>query len=409
MRYFQRLLMLFLVIGSVCGWQYANSIDDEKYWLEIEAKDKVARTEIANQGYAIEIVGEHSVSVIGTQADKQTLEKQGRLLSSRLLSDFRLDFPKDDSAYHNYAELTEELTALASANPDIVSMTSIGKSIEGRDIWAMRISGKLDTADREPGIIFLGGHHAREHLSVELPLAYCKFLVNEYHRGNESIVKLLNSRDVHIIPAVNVDGLEFDVATGKYKYWRKNRRLNDNGTYGVDLNRNYGYLWNTGGSSGNPGSDVYHGPTPFSEPETQAIKAYIENHTNISILLSFHTFSELILYPWGNTYDPIANETDRKVHETMAKTMAQWNSYKPQQSSDLYITSGDTTDWSYGVEKIFSFTFELDPKSQYSGGFYPGAKIIDEVIEKNLKPVLYLIETAGDPYGVLKQHAYRPY
>ena len=90
----------------------------------------------------------------------------------------------------------------------------------------------------------------------------------------------------------------------------------------------------------------------------------------------------------------------------MAETMSQWNNYRPQQSSDLYIASGDTTDWSYGELGLISFTFELDPKNMWNGGFYPGQDTIDIVFEKNIKPALYLIEQADNPYKVLNNNQY---
>src|SRR5690606_4396201 len=127
-----------------------------------------------------------------------------------------------------------------------------------------------------------------------------------------------------------------------------------------------------------------------------------ESHLNARVLLSFHTYSELILYPWGHTYDPVDNKTDLAVFEKMATTMARWNKYTPQQSSDLYITSGDTTDWAYGEHGIFAFTFELSPKSMWDGGFYPGQKAIDPTFRDNLKPALYLLELADDPYRAVR-------
>jgi carboxypeptidase T len=144
------------------------------------------------------------------------------------------------------------------------------------------------------------------------------------------------------------------------------------------------------------------GTEPFSEPETQAIRNFVGSQENAKILLSFHTFSELILYPWGHTYEPITDAKDRSVFEKMAITMAKWNQYAPQSSSDLYIASGDTVDWAYGEHRIFAFTFELSPKSMWNGGFYPGAGIIDKVFQDNLQPCLYLMDMAGNPYQVLE-------
>jgi carboxypeptidase T len=183
--------------------------------------------------------------------------------------------------------------------------------------------------------------------------------------------------------------------------WRKNRRDNQDGEFGVDLNRNYSYKWGTGGSDTDTSSEVYMGPAPFSEPETRAIRDFITVHANTKVLLTFHTFSELVLYPWGYTYDKVGNIKDAAAFVKMAKTMAAWNHYTAEQTSSLYIASGDTTDWAYGEKGIFAFTFELSPDSMDGGGFYPGAQMIDKVFKDNLQPCLYLIDVAGDPYKVL--------
>jgi carboxypeptidase T len=141
------------------------------------------------------------------------------------------------------------------------------------------------------------------------------------------------------------------------------------------------------------------GPQAFSEPETRALKSLLEAKKNVKILLSFHTYSELILYPWGHVYDKIANTAHLQAYQTMANTMAQWNGYTPEQSSDLYIASGDTCDWAYGSLGIFAFTFELSPSSNDwgGGGFYPGAGAIEPTFNANIRPALYLIDLADNP------------
>jgi carboxypeptidase T len=303
-------------------------------------------------------------------------------------------------------------------------MSSLAKTNENRDIWALRITKDISIANQKPAAIYLGGHHAREHVSVEVPLKWAQYLISEYRKGNSRIINLVDSRDIHIIPAVNPDGLEYDASGTKYKLWRKNRSQNSDGTYGVDINRNYGYMWGGGGASVKTTDENYRGPSAFSEIETQAVKNYIDHHTNITALISVHTFSKLILYPWGYSNDPLPIMNDRLVHEKMAQQMATWNGYKPEQSSDLYIASGDTVDWAYGVHKIISFTFELDPDSSAIGigglddifnskcagmyspackGFYPGQAVIDPTFTKNIEPFLYLLEYSDNPYRVLQQ------
>lgn len=385
--------------------------DHVRYWMKIKAQNKFERSAIANAGLAIEGAGLDYVFAVGTFDQLQTWKNKNLVESSFPLENILRDFPTGDSPFHNYAELTKALQDLHARFPSITTLTSIGKSVEGRDIWALRLCGQMDKADQLPGSIFMGGHHAREHLSVDTPLRILENLLSRYEAQDAKIMSLIEHRDIHFIPAVNPDGLEWDVSTGSYQYWRKNRSRNSTGTYGVDLNRNYGYMWNHGGSSSDSNDDTFMGPSAFSEPESRAIRDYVDTHKNLNILLSFHTFSELILYPWGHKYDHIEDNEDFQVHQTMARQMAKWNGYTPQQASELYIASGDTTDWSYGTHKIVSFTFELDPASQWNaGGFYPGAQVIDAVVAKNTEPVIYLIENSDNPKRVLKSpdNPFRP-
>lgn len=401
----KKIFLSILAVLSVLTFssvKQVQSSDHQYYWMKVKAKDKFERSVIANTGAAIEIVKDDYVIAYGSDIELAAIKKLGWLEASSNLANEMKDFPTEDAAYHNYTELTNELKDLAAKNPDLVQLSSFGKTNEGRDMWVVRIGTDLAKADTKPAVIYMGGHHAREHLSVELPLMWAQYLVNEYRSGNARVVALVQSRDIHIIPTVNPDGMEYDIHDGQYNMWRKNRVRNSNGTYGVDLNRNYGYQWGTGGSSSNTTSEVYMGPSPFSEVETIAMKNYIESHTNITTLLSLHAYSQLILYPWGHKYDGIPTPNDKAVHEKMAVTMAQWNGYTPEQTSELYIASGDTTDWAYGAHKIISFTFELDPgNSGMGGGFYPGASVIQPVFQKNIEPFMYLLEYSDNPYRVL--------
>ena len=395
-------ILTLLTLSSV---KYANSTDSQYYWMKVAASDKFQRSVIASTGAAIEIVKDDYVIAYGNDIERAKIKKLGWLLASSNLADEMnaKDFPTKDAAYHNYAELTEALNIIAKNNPDIVRLSSVVKTQEGHNMWALRITSDFNTASTKPAIIFMGGHHAREHLSVEMPLMLAQYLIDQYRAGNQKVISLINSRDIHIIPVVNPDGMEYDIKDGSYKMWRKNRKLNADGTYGVDLNRNYGYQWGTGGSSSDTNSETYKGTAPFSEIESTAIKNYIEANANITILLSVHSFSKLILYPWGHKYNPIETGADQQVHSVMARKMAEWNGYTPEQSSELYIASGDTTDWSYGAHKIISFTFELDPANNGfgGGGFYPGPGVIQPVFQKNIEPFLYLIDYSDNPYRAL--------
>ncbi len=295
-----------------------------------------------------------------------------------------LGFPAEDTAYHTYAQTVAELKSLAGKAPGLASLFSIGKTTQGRDIWALRLcaDAKGDAPSKLPGAFFVGEHHAREHLSNEVPLALAGKLVDG--RNDPEIKRLLATRDIVIIPTLNADGAEYDVEGDKYHMHRKNMRDNGDGSFGVDLNRNYGWGWGGGGASTDTGDETYRGASAFSEPETQAVKAYIDAHSNIKVLLTYHTFSELVLYPWGHTNDPIDDADALKAYKAMADEMGRMTGYTPEQSSALYIASGDLTDWSWGEHKIYSFTFEMTPKSMWDGGFYPGTAAIAKSVQPNL-------------------------
>lgn len=380
---------------------YSQQNDQQIYWMKIKASTKEERSALVNTGLNIETIESDYVVAFGTKKHIAALSQKGKLLVSFPYDVHKMDFPKKDEKFHNYKELMQVMTQLSQANPNLVRLEEIGKSLEGRSIVNIRMSADVSRSAQKPGIVFMGTHHAREHISTEMPLLLALFLVDQYNKNHPQIRRYLETREINIIPMVNPDGVEYDIAGNDYRMWRKNRRQNRDSSYGVDLNRNYGYHWGEGGASTDPESEIYRGEAAFSEPETQAIKRFIEVKRNLTTLLSFHTFSELILYPWGYTFDSIAQANDLQVFQKMAGEMAKFNKYTPQQSSDLYITSGDTTDWAYGTHKIFAFTFELDPKSMWNGGFYPGQNTIPIVFNKNLNPCLYLIEFADNPYRVL--------
>ncbi|MEQ1875188.1 MAG: M14 family metallopeptidase [Bdellovibrionia bacterium] len=372
------------------------------YWIKVKATDKYQRTEVIKTGASIEAVRDDYVIAEGTEEVVEKIRALGLLETSFVYPQSARDFPQKDEKFHNYGEMLNAMTEIQAVAPEIVALESIGKSFEGRDLVNIRISTDLGQSSQKPGIVFMGTHHAREHLSTEIPLMLAAYLVREYKAGNKDIVALIANREINIIPMVNPDGVEYDIASSSYQGWRKNRRKNANNTMGVDLNRNYAYKWSETGASGNPSSDTYYGTAPFSEPETAAIKKFIDVKQNLNVALSFHTFSELILYPWGWTYDSIADAKDRQAFEKMAGTMSQWNKYKPQQGSDLYLVSGEFTDWAYSEHKIFAFTFEMDPKFAFGiSGFYPGQGVIPGVFQKNLPAALYLISLADNPYKVL--------
>ena len=384
----------------------AHAGEEQPYWMKVTAHDKFDRTKIAETGVSLEVYGDDFVMVLGTAAQADRLLKMGVLVSKFPATHQFLDFPKWDSNFHNYDELKSELLALAASHPGITALDSIGTSVEGRDLLRLRISKDLSNASQLPAMLLTGGHHAREHVSVEVPLMFAQRLLSLYYSGDAQAIRLIESRDIQIVPLVNPDGAEWDIQRGVYRVWRKNRTPNSDGSYGVDLNRNYSQGWNNvEGASGDPGNETFRGRSAFSEPETQAVKKWIDATTNATTLLSLHTYSELILYPWGSSYDPIANARDLQVFKTMSKTMSQWNRYTPMQASNLYAVSGELCDWAYDAHKLFAFTFEMDPSSFVNDGFYPGQGQLPAIFEKNFPAIMYMIEVADNPYKVLDPKA----
>ncbi|HLO35021.1 MAG TPA: M14 family metallopeptidase, partial [Candidatus Deferrimicrobium sp.] len=285
------------------------------------------------------------------------------------------DFPAKDSLYHSYAEMVTEIHDVEAAHPDIVQVRSIGKSYQGRDIWAAKISDNVATDEAEPEILFDALHHAREHLTVEQAL-YLLHLLADNYGTDAKITDLVDSREIWIIFAVNPDGFVYDLTCTSsshppYCAWRKNRQPNARtSAIGTDLNRNYNYHFGCcGGSSGSPSSITYRGPRAFSAPETRVVRDFVLSRVvggiqQIKAHITFHTNGQLILWPYGYTKTDVPADmsvVDHQVFVKMGRSMAALNGYVAKQSSDLYITDGDQIDWLYGRQRIFSFTWELYP------------------------------------------------
>jgi murein tripeptide amidase MpaA len=219
--------------------------------------------------------------------------------------------------------------------------------------------------------------------------------------SNEDRVKnILEKVTIIIVPFVNPDGYEY-TWTGD-RLWRKNRQINSGSTCrGVDLNRNYNDHWNEGGSSSNPCSETYHGPGSASEPETQNTQNYFKANAPIIAAIDWHSYSQLILRPYGWTNASAPNEGRMKsIGDTMGNLMYEINGARyTSQKFGLYPATGSAGDWFYGDEATFSnrgyraasYTIQLRDTGQF-GFFLPQDQIIltgEEVIPA----ILYLAES----------------
>jgi carboxypeptidase T len=321
------------------------------------------------------------------------------------------DFPAGWEGFHTYAEMAADIDAVvaaaAVAHPNVIRKFSIGRSYQGRELWAVKISDNVDLDETEPEVLFDGLHHAREHMTLEMTLAIMHWLVDGYGT-DPTITNLVNGREIWIVFNLNPDGGAYDISGGRYHSWRKNRQPTPgSSSIGTDLNRNYDYRWGCcGGSSSAPSSNLYRGPKAFSAPETRALRDFVNSRVvngrqQIRAGISFHTSGRLVMWPYGYTLANVPADmtvSDQAVFAAMGRAMASRNGYKPEQASDLYISSGTSRDWEYGRHRIFAYTFELTP-----GGAYPDDSTIGPETRRNKTAILYLIDKAACPYAVIGQ------
>ncbi|MGW7464056.1 M14 family metallopeptidase [Streptomyces xantholiticus] len=373
------------------------------------------RTAIARTGVSIDEVDDHTVVVSADAAQAKRLRALGHTLEAlpappqnRAAADVKpFDFPSADSRYHNYAEMTAEIDQRVAQYPSIMSKRVIGKSYQGRDIVAVKISDNVATDENEPEVLFTHHQHAREHLTVEMALYLLREFGEDY--GSDSrITGAVNGREIWIIPDLNPDGGEYDIATGSYRSWRKNRQPNSgSSSVGTDMNRNWAYKWGCcGGSSGSASSDTYRGRAAESAPEVKVVADFVRSRIvggkqQIATGIDFHTYSELVLWPFGWTYSDTApgmTQDDRDAFAAVGRKMAAANGYTAEQSSDLYITDGSIDDWLWGNQRIFGYTFEMYPSGFGGGGFYPPDEVIERETSRNRDSVLQLLENSDCMY-----------
>ena len=286
--------------------------------------------------------------------------------------------------YYTYQEMLDLLDEMAANYPQIFKVkqpiTTAYTTHEGRPVYWVKISDNPDLDEsEEPEVLYTAVHHAREPNSLSQMIFYMWFLLENYDADPE-VKYLVDNVEMYFVPCLNPDGYIFNETTDPDGggYWRKNRRDNGDGTFGVDLNRNYGYEWgyNNTGSSPNTDAATYRGTAPFSEPETQMLKEFCEAH-QFQIALNYHTFSNLLIYPFGFTDSATP---DHPTFLNFAKWMTRDNHYLAGFGSQTvgYNVNGSSDDWMYGEMttkgKIFSFTPEVGPGSY---GFWPPQTAID--------------------------------
>ena len=307
-------------------------------------------------------------------------------------------------AFHSFDNpgngIRATLGAWAAANTSI-HVDSVGATFEGRPILAVKI-GPPDDSPTRPNVLFLGTHHAREWISTAVAMKLIRWLADS---GGAAIT----AHDVWVIPVENPDGYQYTFTTDRL--WRKNRRPNAGGTYGVDPNRNYPAFWGVddAGSSGNEIAETYRGTTPASEAETQGVMAFHAAHPPV-VSLSYHSYSGLVLYPWGFRAGQLAPDlprfqalagTDLVPAVTDSVPGSSLDHYHPGPGWNLYTTNGEYTDWAYRTYGTIAFTTELTSGCCVNGDYYgfefpDDSVLVERVFRDNLPFARALISASGD-------------
>jgi len=305
--------------------------------------------------------------------------------------------------YYTYQNMTDLLLELYTNNSDIMHLESLGKTYENRDIWLVKISDNVDQDEEEPGVLLMGAHHGNEKPSYEVLIYFIKHIIKNYRENNtdndgdgeinediidgfdndqdglidedpseERVRDVVNNTQIFLIPMVNPDGVEADSRKNCAPNYGSFGLRNKITSYGVNLNRNYDYKWNyqflfplrfhffnIWDKSFN-----YRGPEPFSENETKAVKDLVEK-SNISISLSYHSYSEVMFYPWMHTSRTTPHE---EIFLSVGENMSKINKYrllpdgwnnKTSIIPKLGGTLGTSENWLYGQHEIIAFTMEL--------------------------------------------------
>ncbi len=311
--------------------------------------------------------------------------------------------------YRTIDEIYAQLDDWAALYPGLTHLSTIGQSYEGRPLRVMRVTNEATGTSNKPVFFLMANIHGRELITPETALVFMQYLLENYG-VDPDVTWLLDAHLIYILTSANPDGHIKNEAGQPWAYWRKNTHPYGSCSptaYGVDLNRNSSFHWGGPGASTDPCADTYRGPSAASENETVRVQSFVatlfpdqrspndtdpapDNTTGVFITL--HSYSDLVLWPWGDTYTPAPNAAQLQM---LGRRMASFNGYTPQQSSGLYPTSGATDDWAYGELGVAAYTFEIGSTGD---GFYPACSRYDALIQPNVAALLYAAKVARTPY-----------
>lgn len=358
-----RKLKMLLAVSVLTLAFSGNTEDGVESLVKIEIGRREEVRNFVEMRLTITDRGADYVKAIVSQEELDQLKELGYKVEI-LIEDMAhaLDWLKalpDRGEYHSYAELVADLTTLVNSYPGITHLDTIGYSVQGRALLALKITDNPDRRENEPEVRIIGCHHGNEAISVEVPLSLAHYLCEQYG-GDPEVTHLVDNREIWIIPMMNPDGLEAGT------------RRNANS---VDLNRDYGYMWEGWGGS----------QAPYSQPETKAIYLFSQEH-NFSLSLSHHSGAEYVNYLWN--YTPILTQDDSLIVD-LSYGYASYSNYPVTNGWQWYETHGDCNDYSYGIDGDIDWTIEL------SYSYTPPPSAIDSLCERNREAQIYIIKKAG--------------
>jgi len=397
-----RLLLALVLTGTAALPSLAAAGADEEAGrpalLRLKPADLHAVvTSLAAEGYDIPGVDLETgtVDVVGTSADVAVFAARG--IPATIVR--YLDSPKTEveQAYLDPGEVEERLQEIQARHPDIAQLVVLGQTEEGRPYYAMKISDNATAEEDEPAIFFIGEHHAREVMTPEITMDIVNMLVRSY--GVDPVLTdIVNRTEIFVMPNHNPDGSNYVFTADDF--WRKNRRDNGGGIFGVDNNRNYPFRWGScNGSSGDPNDETYRGPFAGSEPETSALTALALDQRPV-FAISYHSYGELVLWPYGCQG---SKPPDRAVVEDIGTQMASRlkrdsgnGTYTPGYPWQvLYPVDGEMDDWFYSQAGTLAYTIEVNAGLQ---GFQPPYNIWRaSTVQRNRAGWLYLLRRLDGP------------
>lgn len=396
--------ILGILLLSSCNNQLNEDILSNQENLSLQSKNnfKVVQIKIKNNKDLINLASK-GFDLFGFDSKSKTIKARVSAEEEQILKNSRYNYSPVAEVnmssrgllpgYMTYSEMKAKLKALADSNPDIATLNDIGDTWEktqgkspNNDIWCLTITNKKSKSQKAASL-FIGGMHARELAPPEIMYKLAEYLVKNYGKDSQ-VTELVDTRDINIIPMVNVDG-RIKVEQGNN--WQ---RKNTHGT-GVDLNRNFDSHWNYQGldvpsswigSSTDPNSETYSGTAPASEPEVQAIQNYYKVK-KLNMVLDMHSYGEMFFWPVGYSEKPIPEvNIFKNIYENSFKKIG----YQGGTSmSLLYPTTGTTDDYAYVKHKALGLGMEIGQS------FRPSYQEVEQMWNE-LKPnLLYLIKVSN--------------